>query len=99
MSGRSTSSTTQHRLHWMVVSYETWCRLLLGKNTCPFTKRKLTRRQLVKLTPENIDEYRSKMVETCHMPDNQGDRTCTPLHLHAAAPARPHWLAPVRGGK
>lgn len=32
------------------------------KNTCPFTKKKLTRRELVILTPENVDEYRGKIV-------------------------------------
>lgn len=44
--------------------YDTWCTVLRKepRNTCPFTKRKVTRRQLIKLTLENIDEYREKIV-------------------------------------
>jgi hypothetical protein len=34
------------------------------KDTCPFTRQPLKRRELVKLTHENIVEYREKMVET-----------------------------------
>ena len=37
-------------------------RVVKTKNTCPFTKQTLNRRQLVKLTPQNIDQYRDKIV-------------------------------------
>ena len=50
-----------------VAGYETWCRVLRDpttKDTCPFTRQPLKRRELVKLTHENIVEYREKMVET-----------------------------------
>ena len=49
-----------------VCGYETWCRVLRNfdsKDTCPFTRQPLKRRELVKLTHENIEEYRSKIVE------------------------------------
>lgn len=56
-----------------VAGYETWCRVLRNldsKDTCPFTRQPLKRRELVRLTHENLSEYRSKMVETqngcCH---------------------------------
>lgn len=47
-----------------VLGYHTWLRCLSRPpvNQCPFTKRKLTRRQLVKLTPENVEEHREKIV-------------------------------------
>lgn len=49
-----------------VLGYQTWTRILRatgkGKNTCPFTKQKLTRRQLRKLTHENIEQYKAKIV-------------------------------------
>ena len=32
------------------------------KNVCPFTKQPLTRRQLVKLTQDNFEEYKDKIV-------------------------------------
>lgn len=50
-----------------VAGYETWCRVLRNedsKDTCPFTRQPLKRRELVKLTHENIAEYRCKMVDT-----------------------------------
>lgn len=50
-----------------VAGYETWCRVLRNadsKDTCPFTRQPLKRRDLVKLTHENIEEYRAKMVDT-----------------------------------
>ena len=50
-----------------VAGYETWCRILRQegtKDTCPFTRQPLKRRELVKLTHENIAEYREKMVDT-----------------------------------
>lgn len=49
-----------------VAGYETWCRILRNPeapDTCPFTKQHLKRRQLVKLTHENIAEYLDKMVD------------------------------------
>lgn len=48
-----------------VMSYDTWLRVLgrKPKNTCPFTKQTLTRRSLVKLTSENVEEYKSKIVD------------------------------------
>jgi hypothetical protein len=44
-----------------------WCRALRSedaKDTCPFTRQPLKRRDLVKLTHENIAQYREKMVDT-----------------------------------
>lgn len=47
-----------------VLDYTTWLRLLkeTPRNTCPFTKQRLTRRDLVKLTEENIEEHRSHII-------------------------------------
>jgi hypothetical protein len=46
-----------------VLGYYTWLRVLVKqKNHCPFTRLPVTRRHLVKLTPENIDEYRDKIT-------------------------------------
>ncbi|RUS20171.1 hypothetical protein BC937DRAFT_86241 [Endogone sp. FLAS-F59071] len=46
--------------------YESWVRCLTNwdgnKNICPLTKKPLTKRDLVILTHENIDEYRDKIV-------------------------------------
>ena len=50
-----------------VAGYETWCRVLRNldsKDTCPFTRQPLKRRELIRLTHDNIDEYRAKIVET-----------------------------------
>jgi len=47
-----------------VCGYANWTKMLRQektKNICPFTKRPLTRRQLVKLTTENFDEYKDKI--------------------------------------
>ncbi|KAI8875491.1 hypothetical protein K501DRAFT_233613 [Backusella circina FSU 941] len=48
-----------------VMSYDSWVRCLTNwegkKNTCPLTKKPLTKRDLVILTHENIDEYRDKI--------------------------------------
>jgi hypothetical protein len=47
-----------------VMSYDGWVRCLeqTPRNTCPFTKKTVKKRDLVVLTLENIDEYRSKIV-------------------------------------
>jgi len=48
-----------------VCEYDMWTKVLRtpgAKDICPFTRKPVTRRQLVKLTPENIDEYRSKVI-------------------------------------
>merc|ERR1712228_249829 len=48
-----------------VMEYNSWCSVLRNartKNKCPFTKQKLTRRSLVKLDAENIEEYKDKIV-------------------------------------
>ena len=48
-----------------VMGYDTWLRCLLRdapKNTCPFTKKTLNKRDLVVLTHDNIEEYRNKIV-------------------------------------
>ena len=57
-----------------VLGYDSWIKVLNRdpRNTCPFTKKvrvedqtyaqRLTRRSLVKLTPDNIDEYRDKII-------------------------------------
>ena len=53
-----------------VAGYETWCRILRqpeAPDTCPFTKQPLKRRELVKLTHENIAEHRHKIVENQQM--------------------------------
>ncbi|CBK22520.2 uncharacterized protein [Blastocystis hominis] len=49
-----------------VMGYDSWVKVLNRnpKNTCPFTKKKLTRRSLVKLTAENIEEYRGMIKST-----------------------------------
>ena len=49
-----------------VMGYETWCMILRTegmKDTCPFTRQSLKRRQLVKLTHENIEEHRHKILK------------------------------------
>jgi hypothetical protein len=33
-----------------------------GAGLCPLTKRPVNRRELVLLTPDNIEEYRSRIV-------------------------------------
>ena len=50
--------------HGFVMGYDTWCTTLrrTPQNTCPFTKQRVSRRQLVKLTWENIDQYRDKIM-------------------------------------
>jgi hypothetical protein len=47
-----------------VLGYDTWCKVLREepKNTCPFTKKPLTRRDLIKLTTENFEELKSKLL-------------------------------------
>ncbi|KAJ6248442.1 hypothetical protein M0813_17636 [Anaeramoeba flamelloides] len=42
-----------------VFDWTTWNRILNSKpkNTCPMTRQKITRRQLIKLTPQNIETY------------------------------------------
>ncbi|KAI8825206.1 uncharacterized protein EV422DRAFT_517852 [Fimicolochytrium jonesii] len=48
-----------------VMSYDSWIRCLGSedrKNICPLTKKPLTKRELVVLTHENIEEYRDKIV-------------------------------------
>ena len=53
-----------------VAGYETWCRILRNsdaRDVCPFTKQPLKRRELVKLTHENIAEYAPKIVENQKM--------------------------------
>lgn len=48
-----------------VLGYDTWTKILRTakkKNVCPFTWQKMTRRGLIKLTKDNFDEYKDKMV-------------------------------------
>ncbi|CAG8607895.1 6912_t:CDS:10 [Ambispora leptoticha] len=48
-----------------VMGYDSWVRCLSSntqKNTCPLTKKPLTKRELVILTKDNIDEFRDKIV-------------------------------------
>jgi len=48
-----------------VMEYDSWCSILRSaktKNRCPFTNGKITRRQLVKLDADNIDEYKDRIV-------------------------------------
>lgn len=48
-----------------VLSYSTWMTILLKdpKNTCPFTKQPLKKRDLVVLTWDNISEYQDKIMQ------------------------------------
>eukprot|EP00483_Globobulimina_turgida_P010583 UN10604 len=48
-----------------VMEYNSWCSILRNirtKNKCPFTQQKLTRRSLVKLDENNIQQYKDKIV-------------------------------------
>ncbi|KAI9202223.1 uncharacterized protein BJ171DRAFT_515227 [Polychytrium aggregatum] len=48
-----------------VMGYDTWLRCLMSetaRNICPITKKPLHKRELAILTFENIDEYRSKIL-------------------------------------
>ncbi|CAG8648911.1 10394_t:CDS:10 [Acaulospora morrowiae] len=48
-----------------VMGYDNWVRCLSSeakKNICPLTKKPLSKRELVILTKDNIDQYRSKIV-------------------------------------
>ncbi|KAJ3129821.1 hypothetical protein HK098_008055 [Nowakowskiella sp. JEL0407] len=45
-----------------VMGYDTWVMCLQNGGKCPITKQDLKKRELVLLTWENIDEYRSKIV-------------------------------------
>jgi len=48
-----------------VCEYDMWTKVLRtpgAKEICPFTRKPLKRRQLVKLTTENIGEYKSKVI-------------------------------------
>jgi len=48
-----------------VCEYDTWTKVLRTPgviDTCPFTRKHVTRRQLVKLTKENIDEFEDKII-------------------------------------
>lgn len=49
-----------------VLSYSTWLKCLSAepKNTCPFTKKLIKKRDLVVLTWENVDRYRDKIDRT-----------------------------------
>ncbi|CAI2173069.1 2238_t:CDS:2 [Funneliformis geosporum] len=50
-----------------VCDYQTWTKILRSpesKDTCPFTKKPLSRRQLIKLTFDNIAEYVDKIRES-----------------------------------
>ncbi|RCH82717.1 hypothetical protein CU097_002157, partial [Rhizopus azygosporus] len=50
-----------------VMGYDSWVRCLTNwegkKNICPLTKKPLTKRDLVILTYENIEEYRDKIIQ------------------------------------
>ncbi|KAI9477805.1 MAG: hypothetical protein EXX96DRAFT_568280 [Benjaminiella poitrasii] len=50
-----------------VMGYDSWVRCLTNwegkKNICPLTKKPLTKRDLVILTHENIEEYRDKIIQ------------------------------------
>ncbi|ORY96541.1 hypothetical protein BCR43DRAFT_563825 [Syncephalastrum racemosum] len=49
-----------------VMGYDSWIRCLLNwegkRNICPLTKKPLTKRDLVILTHENIEEYRDQII-------------------------------------
>lgn len=48
-----------------VLGYATWCKILRtgkNKNCCPFTRRRVTRRSLIKLTQHNYDDYKDQII-------------------------------------
>merc|ERR1712228_28321 len=48
-----------------VLGYQSWTTILrkdTHKNQCPFTKKKMTRRSLIKLTVDNIEKYKKNIV-------------------------------------
>jgi hypothetical protein len=47
--------------HGIVMEYENWVRCLSKSQKCPLTRQPVTRRQLVVLTMENIQEYKEKI--------------------------------------
>ncbi|KAJ3020121.1 hypothetical protein HKX48_001314 [Thoreauomyces humboldtii] len=50
-----------------VMSYDSWIRCLSSedrKNICPLTKKPLTKRELVILTSDNIEEYRGRIINS-----------------------------------
>ncbi|KAF1801934.1 Homeodomain-like DNA binding domain-containing transcription factor [Mucor lusitanicus] len=50
-----------------VMGYDSWVRCLTNwegkKNICPLTKKRLTKRDLIVLTPDNIEAYRDKIIQ------------------------------------
>merc|ERR1719285_481645 len=51
--------------HGHVCEYDTWTKVLRtpgSEDICPFTRKRVTRRQLVKLTLENIEEFKGKII-------------------------------------
>ncbi|KAJ1837217.1 hypothetical protein LPJ73_007474 [Coemansia sp. RSA 2703] len=50
------------------MGYDSWVRCLMfppegsQRNICPLTKKPMTKRDLVVLTYDNIEQYRSKIV-------------------------------------
>jgi len=48
-----------------VMEYNSWCSIMRNprtKNKCPFTQKPMSRRSLVKLNKDNIDEYKDKII-------------------------------------
>ncbi|XP_063934074.1 uncharacterized protein LOC135145874 isoform X2 [Zophobas morio] len=45
-----------------VMSYSSWVQCIENNGLCPLTKQRVETRELVVLTPENINEYRHKIV-------------------------------------
>jgi len=45
-----------------VMEHDTWTKLLYMKNVCPITGKKLSRRDLIRLTKKNIEKYRDKII-------------------------------------
>merc|ERR1712013_286883 len=48
-----------------VMEYDSWCSILRNpktKNKCPFTQKPMTRRQLIKLDEDNIEQYKEQIV-------------------------------------
>jgi len=51
--------------HGHVCEYDTWTKVLRtpgAEDICPFTRKRVTRRQLVKLTMENIEEFKGRII-------------------------------------
>ncbi len=63
-----------------VMSYSTWSRCLTQQPICPITKNPLKKRELVLLTWDNIEDFKSKIIwdstkQTPHTPPSAAEQT------------------------